>query len=318
MKLLYWCIVGFAALIFIVSSVAWWLNRPGLVGMEAAGQSGDYWGGHFAGLGTIVAALLFVVAIFLQRDELKAQREELALTRAEMARARQVSTAQVEQLTEQTFIAKRSAIVNQVLEVLQYRSGLAREQRGIDVFEAQGANRFNRVAREMERIDPYLESLLKDDALDGDEEANLRAAAALDDLEAMKESYGSLQLDVGRRPSGQLQLTLTFTNVSPFQFRLGNAFFCSPQFVEGREDTAGQPKWTVHHRTMQPTTSSTGEVSSGVKRQFVIGEWQPISRERIEMAPEDAFSCRLETPGHTFTLKDGASIKKRILDNMGA
>ena len=60
------------------------------------------------------------------------------------------------------------------------------------------------------------------------------------------------------------------------------------------------------------------DMVSGLSHYYVLDKWQPVSREVVENAPAEGFWCEVETSQHTFKLKDGARIKKSILNNMGA
>jgi hypothetical protein len=99
------------------------------------GQRGDFVGGHLAAAGSIASAFLFFCALLMQRDamrlqihalgvqqeELRLQREDLKLTRQEMEQARKVYEAQEQQLAKQAKIAEETAIVNDILQVIQMR-----------------------------------------------------------------------------------------------------------------------------------------------------------------------------------------------------
>ena len=87
--------------VIVAAVVLVWMDWPSNGDWPEAGVRGDFWGGHISPAASLVAALLFVIAILLQYQELKLQREELAATRKEMAAARKVHEQQAEALNLQ-------------------------------------------------------------------------------------------------------------------------------------------------------------------------------------------------------------------------
>lgn len=81
--------VGLVGLAFVLlAGTGAWAWRAGK-GPADAGQMGDYFGGHLAGIGNVAAFLLMYAALLYQRQELALQREELRLTRDEMRLGRE-------------------------------------------------------------------------------------------------------------------------------------------------------------------------------------------------------------------------------------
>ena len=123
MRVTYWLLIGFAFVVILVGIGLLIYNWPG-ESVEQAGQRGDFFGGHLAAAGSLAGALLFFVAILLQRDELAAQRAELKLTREEMERARDVTTVQADELKKQTKIAQKAAMVSSIIQIVRMRAEL--------------------------------------------------------------------------------------------------------------------------------------------------------------------------------------------------
>lgn len=319
MKRRYWALITFAALILLGAGLMAFLDRPSVRGLENAGQVGDYWGGHFSAAGALAAALLLLVAIFLQRDELMEQRKELRLTREEMKLAREVSTVQAEQLTKQTKIAKNSATVSRILEVIRIRQMLVDSQRSLNLTGESDRAQFRQIARQISRTDLYLQSLLQDRSLSADEQSHLAKAAAIDDLEAAIRSYVAIDFQVASR-GDQLVLTITVENRSPFELRIAAVFFCYPTELDTDGHYPGDPPWGVQHVLIQPMheTATAGSLWSEGKWLYQRDGWDPHGRERVAAVPPDKFYVEVLMPGSDFrfTFDDGAEIKKRILGQM--
>lgn len=75
---------------------------------EERGQRGDYWGGHIAAGASVVANLLLVITLLLQREELRLQRFELASSRA-------VAEQQSQTMDMQLRVASDTAEINQII-----------------------------------------------------------------------------------------------------------------------------------------------------------------------------------------------------------
>lgn len=317
MKRRYWALITLAALILLGAGLLAFLDRPSVLGLRDAGQVGDYWGGHFSAAGALAAAILLLVAIFLQRDELIEQRKELALTREEMKLAREVSTVQAEQLTAQTNIAKNSATVSRILEVIRVRQLLVDSQRSLNLNGASHRARFRQIAREISRTDLYLQSLLQDRSLGDEEQNHLTKAVAIDDLETAIRNYVELDFQVASR-GYELVLTITVQNRSPFPLPIGEVYFCYPVELDTDGHYPGDPPWTVQHVLIQPFYTLSGHLGSEEKWSYQRDGWDPHGRERVEAVPPDKFYVEVFTPDKDlrFTFDDGAEIKKRILSQM--
>lgn len=317
MKRRYWALITLAALILLGAGLLAFLDRPSVLGLRDAGQVGDYWGGHFSAAGALAAAILFFVAILLQRDELMEQRKELRLTREEMKLAREVSTVQADQLTKQTNIAKNSATVSRILEVIRLRQVLVDSQRNLNLRDPGDRARFRQIARESSRTDLYLENLLRDESLDSDERRLLEKAAAIDDLEAAIRSYVAIDFQVASR-GDQLVLTISIENRGPFWLNIDEVFFCYPVELNSDGDYPGDPPWTVQHVLVKPMQDTSGVLSSGEKWLYQRDGWDPHGRERVAAVPPENFWVDVFTPGRDlrFTFDDGAEIKRRIVSQM--
>lgn len=81
-----------------------------------------YWGDMVAAGGSIAGALVLIVAVLLQRDELALQREELRLTREEMRQARAVYETQERHMARQTELSERSAVLTHLMQIMEYRA----------------------------------------------------------------------------------------------------------------------------------------------------------------------------------------------------
>lgn len=152
-----------AVALLIALGAAWllWHDRPATAAdWGLAAQRGDYWSGHLAAATSLISAVLFFVAIMLQKEELQSQREELALTREEMKQARAVSETQAQQLKRQTEIAEHSALVNGILEVISLRSRFEGELAGLRRIAADDDQRVTIVTHQLDRTLPYLLGLL--------------------------------------------------------------------------------------------------------------------------------------------------------------
>ena len=168
--------VGVMVAAIVTAIVLVWLDWPSNGDWAEAGVRGDFWGGHISPAASLVAALLFVIAILLQYQELKLQREELAATRQEMAAARKVHERQAEALNLQADMLKRqgtaserSAIVSNIIEMIRYRADLQ-------------INKFARhdVARNFLRSsEGYLRALLLSPLINNDDRTLLEKAARL-------------------------------------------------------------------------------------------------------------------------------------------
>lgn len=136
-----------------------------------AGQSGDYLAGWLASAVALASAVLFFGAILLQREELRLQREELRLSR-------EVSKAQVEELAAQTEIARHSALLSQILDVIRLRATLEIEG-AIATGSKSGTQAWAEVQRQRIATEPYLLHLLKSRNLTDAERDDLVLAANL-------------------------------------------------------------------------------------------------------------------------------------------
>lgn len=108
MRWAYW-ILGLLALSSVGGAIyLLWLDYPSSADEWGdAGQKGDYWGGHLAATTGLVSAVLFMIAIILQREELRLQREELRLQRKETAATRLEIQGQREQMEAQSRTLQR-------------------------------------------------------------------------------------------------------------------------------------------------------------------------------------------------------------------
>lgn len=109
----------------VVAIFALWLGTPfvarWVVGADQAGSLGD----TFGAVNALFSGLAFaglILAITLQRDELRLQREELALTRSELKRAAEAQEMSGGALGEQAEILKITAYLNGLSALLQSTS----------------------------------------------------------------------------------------------------------------------------------------------------------------------------------------------------
>ena len=156
-RLVYSGLAIFAATILIAMVIWMFANYPSCGDWATAGQRGDYAGGHLSAAGSLVAAILLFLAIMLQREELQAQREELKL-------ARSISVQQTREMQQQTLIAERALLINQVLQTYQLivRSWIDTQRVQADI------------PRTLLRAREYVNELLQSDLLDETERTRLR------------------------------------------------------------------------------------------------------------------------------------------------
>lgn len=179
-KAIWFLLIG-VAVVFAAAVVFVWVDWPSNGDWAEAGVRGDFWGGHISPAASLVAALLFVIAILLQYQELKLQRQELTATRQEMAAARKVHERQAEALNLQADLLKRqaaaserSAIISNIIEVIRFRADLEIRKHGTDTVMA------GLVAEEYkDSTDAYLRQLIESPLISQEERVRLRAAAAL-------------------------------------------------------------------------------------------------------------------------------------------
>ena len=84
---------------------------------EERAQRGDYWGGHVAAGAGLVANLLLVITLLMQRKELEYQRLELQATRQEMVESRKVAEQQSQTMDMQLHLASDTAEINQIISL---------------------------------------------------------------------------------------------------------------------------------------------------------------------------------------------------------
>lgn len=116
---------------------------------EERGQRGDFWGGHIAAGASVVANLLLIITLLLQREELRLQRQELKASRLEMIESREVAERQEVALRQQVDVARQSAELSQLLS-LDNRLSAMRNESGIQ-------NRAYQVGRRTEHHETWRE-----------------------------------------------------------------------------------------------------------------------------------------------------------------
>lgn len=166
--------------VVVAAVVLVWLDWPPNGDWAVAGVRGDFWGGHISPAASLVAALLFVIAILLQYQELKLQRHELAATRQEMAAAREVHEQQAEALNLQADMLKRqgaaserSAIVSSIIEMIRFRADLEMSKHRYAPEKGVVAVKY------IKSTEAYLRKLIDSPLIDDDERAGLTIAARI-------------------------------------------------------------------------------------------------------------------------------------------
>lgn len=175
-----WLLLIGVTVVFAGTVVFVWVDWPSNGNWAEAGVRGDFWGGHISPAASLVAALLFVIAILLQYQELKLQRQELAATRQEMAAARKVHERQAEALNLQADMLKRqaaaserSAIVSNIIEVIRFRADL-------EMRKYVGKNPPHVIAQQyLNSSTGYLRQLLASPLIDEDERVGLTITARI-------------------------------------------------------------------------------------------------------------------------------------------
>lgn len=97
----------------------------GEYGRLSLAERGDFWGGYLGGPMAFVGAMLFLIALMMQRHELSLQRQELA-------DSRKVYQEQADQLRIQADIARSRAVVSELVELSTFLNQLERDIYAID------------------------------------------------------------------------------------------------------------------------------------------------------------------------------------------
>ena len=114
-------------ILIVISILVLWVVTPIILSIvfdtaEAKGLFGD----SFGALNSLFSGLAFagvIIAILLQRNELKLQREELELTRTELSRSASAQEESGSVLGEQSEVMKVTAELNGLASLIQARTG---------------------------------------------------------------------------------------------------------------------------------------------------------------------------------------------------
>ncbi|GAB5496646.1 MAG: hypothetical protein Phyf2KO_17260 [Phycisphaerales bacterium] len=133
------------------------INYNSTTKWDERAQRGDFWGGHIAAGASVVANLLLVITLLLQREELKLQREELRATREEMVHSREVAERQEAAMREQVLVSRQASELHQLFELGRQLDVLRDESSVRDIFvKTESGLQKIQVWRECYRANQYV------------------------------------------------------------------------------------------------------------------------------------------------------------------
>lgn len=158
----YWAIVALAFIIFVSWVVfAYYYASTKEWNYSQIGANADYWGGVLQSGSAILGNALLLVAILLQRDELKRQSEELRAAAEDSKEAQRIAVTQSEQITRQAEISERAAELARVMPLLELRTNLVAHY-----YEQKGRTDVNMLIQQIKQLNAAIATIVKNGKFD--------------------------------------------------------------------------------------------------------------------------------------------------------